>query len=491
MELLAELLVGLVVGSKEVDMANAGMWQGAAQGMRDLSATGMGILNFQQNREHQAALENEARARTLLDQDRLRMQEETSKLQNKALQIAAAEAEDKVKLISLPDRLTQMGIKNPEEQKVFMERFAPYIEEGVSGTPMVQKKHFEDVGKTLVTDPQFGVQYGTVRTKRIRAEINGLLSGEIKPDKGVEPQAQIDTLVKQLELAENKVAAYNQQIPAKNKDQYETVQLADGTWASVDRMNPNAPPIPLSGKPKSVVEKQMAIDEAKAKGGPKAFKPYMNSSGGIELVNVNDPTAQEMINEKGLKPYAKESPYAGKPQQSMFVDPETQQPLIFDPKEGTYKIAPVQGGGAVSPRMVNPSAGEREKTAAFSVLKDQLQRIKDTYKSKYVGLVAGQVGRVTQWKDSDEAGFRQVILDVKDSLLRARSGAQINEQEYERLAKLVPDFTDSEKQFSGKMKSFETTINAIMGEREKAQKKGGVFIRGVGQRVGRFIVEVE
>ncbi len=244
--------------------------------------------------------------------------------------------------------------------------------------------------------------------------------------------------------------------------------------------------------------------------------PYRTPTGETILVDEKDPRSQAVITEKKLvrssdfKPEganqteeqliaralkgdkeasailkamqdrrletARES--RSQPQQSQFIDPASGNPLVYDRSSGTYRVAEVAGGGGVSPRLVNPSAGEREKGAQFEVIRDQLKRIKQTYKSEYVGLVAGQIGRVTQWKNADEAAFRQVILDVKDSLLRARSGAQINEEEYKRLAKLVPDFTDSEAQFEGKMKSFENTFNTIVKEREKGQRKGGVYIRG-------------
>lgn len=165
------------------------------------------------------------------------------------------------------------------------------------------------------------------------------------------------------------------------------------------------------------------------------------------------------------------------PQQTQFVDANTGNPLIYDKRTGTYRVAKVEGAGGVAPRMVNPSAGEREKTAAFDTLSSQVQRIKATYNPNYVGITSGQVGRISQLWDPNEAAFRQVISDVKDSLLRARSGAQINEQEYSRLSKLVPDYTDSAKQFSGKMRSFEQTLNSLRSNRTAAQKRGGVYVR--------------
>jgi hypothetical protein len=201
-----------------------------------------------------------------------------------------------------------------------------------------------------------------------------------------------------------------------------------------------------------------------------------------------EPSAQELLQamQERKKDIAREG--RSTTMQSTFVDPKTGNPLIFNRVTNKYEVAGIEGEGGIAPKPVNPSAAEREKTATFEVLNDQLDRIEATYKPQYVGLISGQVGRVTQFKDADEAGFRQVILDVKDSLLRARSGAQINEQEYKRLAKLVPDFTDSEPQFKGKMKSFRTTINSIVGERTEAQRKGGVKLQNNTQQNNSNII---
>lgn len=175
-------------------------------------------------------------------------------------------------------------------------------------------------------------------------------------------------------------------------------------------------------------------------------------------------------------------------QQTQFVDPASGNPLVFDKKTSTYRVADVQGTG-IAPRPVNPSSTEREKTASLEVIDNQLGRIEKAYSSKYVGIVSGPIGAVTQLSNPKEAAFRQLILDVKDSLLRARSGAQINEQEYARLAKLVPDFGDSEAQFKGKMESFKTSIKNIISERKEAQRQGGVYVRGNKAKVGRFVIE--
>jgi hypothetical protein len=123
-----------------------------------------------------------------------------------------------------------------------------------------------------------------------------------------------------------------------------------------------------------------------------------------------------------------------------------------------------------------PSAGEREKTASLDSVKSLIGRIDATYKENpnYVGIISGRAGAITQLTDDKESLFRRDINDVKDMLLRARSGAQINEQEYARLSKLVPDYTDSKPQFKGKMKGFNAALDDIISARQKAQAGGGV-----------------
>lgn len=234
-------------------------------------------------------------------------------------------------------------------------------------------------------------------------------------------------------------------------------------------------------------EQELKDFEEKEKIKQKHATPQMTEAALIarELnVNPNTPEGARAVNAEMQKRKEAVS-RAAQPQQSQFTDPNTGNPLVFDRKSGTYKVAPVEGGGGVAPRPVNPSAGEREKTASLASLLNQVDRIDPNkegtlYKPEYVGLVQGQTGRLTQLADEDEAAFRQVTLDVKDVLLRARSGAQINEQEYARLAKLIPSPGDTEAKYKGKLKAFRTTLETIISEREKAQRGGGVKLKTQG-----------
>lgn len=129
------------------------------------------------------------------------------------------------------------------------------------------------------------------------------------------------------------------------------------------------------------------------------------------------------------------------------------------------------------------SGTEREKTAGIETMLNQLDRVNTLYKPEYVGIMSGRVGALTSYADREEAGFRQVLSDVKDSLLRARSGAQINEQEYARLSKLVPSESDSDAKFSGKMQQFRATLEEIQSQRAKANRKGGYVTPKAGKQL--------
>lgn len=64
-----------------------------------------------------------------------------------------------------------------------------------------------------------------------------------------------------------------------------------------------------------------------------------------------------------------------------------------------------------------------------------------------------------------EVIFRQSIKDANDQLLRARSGAAITEQEYNRLAGMLPKPTDEPQVFRAGLKRFKDQMNALRSEK--------------------------
>lgn len=64
-----------------------------------------------------------------------------------------------------------------------------------------------------------------------------------------------------------------------------------------------------------------------------------------------------------------------------------------------------------------------------------------------------------------ETTFRQALGNMSDQLLRARSGAQINEQEFARLAAILPKATDEPGVFKAAIDRFKRELAVIRAER--------------------------
>ncbi len=76
-------------------------------------------------------------------------------------------------------------------------------------------------------------------------------------------------------------------------------------------------------------------------------------------------------------------------------------------------------------------------------------------------LPGGMFGALLEWTGTgspEEIQFRRAVADVSDSLLRARSGAQINEREYERLKRMLFRVTDEPATFLPALRRFQEEV---------------------------------
>jgi len=117
---------------------------------------------------------------------------------------------------------------------------------------------------------------------------------------------------------------------------------------------------------------------------------------------------------------------------------------------------------------------------------DQLsKKFRATWK---IGTVTGRMqswGRAIIGGDEDAIRMERSLNNLSDMLLRARSGAQINEQEYIRLVRLIPQVSDSEDVFFTKMKDFSSDIKRLL---EKGTV-GGAALAGAQPGKGKVLVE--
>ena len=116
-------------------------------------------------------------------------------------------------------------------------------------------------------------------------------------------------------------------------------------------------------------------------------------------------------------------------------------------------------------------AGTAERLSTLQSLKGTLNVIRQGFNKEYLGPIKGtnlafegrrRVGSVIGAPlGEQETQFRQALKDAGDQLLRARSGAQINEQEYARLSATLPKATDEPQVFQAGLSRFEAEIDRI------------------------------
>lgn len=148
---------------------------------------------------------------------------------------------------------------------------------------------------------------------------------------------------------------------------------------------------------------------------------------------------------------------------------------------------PTKGGGV--PPIGQPT-GFGSKLPSEQVVAEQqigtlletLQTVKSLYKPKYVGPVAGRLSGLqeqTVGLGEEEAIFRSANAQLQNSLIYLMSGKQINESEYQRLKKQIPDVTLPESVYTARVKEFERTVQSIIDNRRK--NMGGYGTQSTGK----------
>lgn len=155
------------------------------------------------------------------------------------------------------------------------------------------------------------------------------------------------------------------------------------------------------------------------------------------------------------------------------------------PSKGSSTIpkSSIPSGGEISPR-VPPTipTPEADKLADLNAMKEALGVAKKNFSPDFVGPVSARKLGLSQTVNLPSIGlgatgqgalFTQSVQDIKDRLLRARSGAQINEQEYQRLVSLVPDQYKSVPDFLAKLGRFDEVLNSTISSKRQELMRAG------------------
>jgi len=131
-------------------------------------------------------------------------------------------------------------------------------------------------------------------------------------------------------------------------------------------------------------------------------------------------------------------------------------------------------------------------SALQTMLQTTLPNIRSNFNIEFLGPVRGtditfearrQIGSVVGSPVSgQETTFRTALRDAGDQLLRARSGAQINEQEYQRLRAILPKATDEPQVFMAALDRFENELKAMLEQKRRivAEPRGAAGARQSG-----------
>lgn len=135
-----------------------------------------------------------------------------------------------------------------------------------------------------------------------------------------------------------------------------------------------------------------------------------------------------------------------------------------DVLSGAVDVSAAQGAEKARLELeAKPLEGEAAKAVSeLTTLQTMTDDVTDLFDPSYTGQFEGRWGAIKQWAGQTgqrEVVFRRVVQDMKDQLLRARSGAAITQQEYERLSGLVPNVTDADTVFQAKLLGFRRALD--------------------------------
>jgi hypothetical protein len=157
-------------------------------------------------------------------------------------------------------------------------------------------------------------------------------------------------------------------------------------------------------------------------------------------------------------------------------------PLVMNTRgDPNIRAVTVAGGGPVFPKAKNLSDEAAKNFAGFAIIREPLADVEKYYDPKFVGMVDSRVGAAEQatgiGASENQGKFRASLNSVQNQLVYLRSGAQINENEFQRLKSELPVLETSETDFMARLANFKKQLDAIERERTEMMKRGGVRLR--------------
>lgn len=162
-----------------------------------------------------------------------------------------------------------------------------------------------------------------------------------------------------------------------------------------------------------------------------------------------------------------------------FVGQAGNKGVIFNPDSGTFETEELPGEVAPRNKRILP-ADTVEKLSDFKTIKGQLNILQEKVNKNFIGPAASRISEKAQLLDAvateDQAIFSSTINSIRNQMIYLRSGKQINEKEYERLIKELPDEHKSVTDFKAKLKTFNRVFADTMSNRLNSFEKAGYIV---------------
>lgn len=307
---------------------------------------------------------------------------------------------------------------------------------------------------------QFAAQDFTQREQQLK------LAGEMAKAK----KEQVDAIAKQMDLAGSLAQSVLEAPPEGRAARYaQALQLAQqyglpGLDNAPQQYSPE-----LDSQLEGMARNAMGVKEAatlsetirhnKATEGKQNLSDFEQA---FQRENGRLPTATEMEQHKSR--IARE----GRAEPGSFMPLTDEQGRVigaWNPKSGRIEPIPGSFEGA---RKSGLSGTEISRRGLLTNLVEDMKTA-TTLAEKYRGTwtIGAGTGTVMSWGrrvvggEQEAISLGRILGNAADILLRARSGAQINEQEYNRLSKLVPSLNESEDSFFTKLADFQNELGRM------------------------------
>jgi hypothetical protein len=113
-------------------------------------------------------------------------------------------------------------------------------------------------------------------------------------------------------------------------------------------------------------------------------------------------------------------------------------------------------------------AGQSEKINMARDVMRTAKNIEASYNQDFVGPARGRLGWLgekTGQLSAEETAFRSYVAKLQDDLLRAKSGAAITENEYERMRSFLPDPSQNPEQFRSQLEIFTDQYQQLLNDK--------------------------